>query len=53
MTDLWVLLRWFAETIYTADYTNQWAYQLYEVPSVKLLLKHIGQELLQIFPLGG
>jgi hypothetical protein len=46
---LGVLMRWMAETVHTSDYLNEWAYMLYDLETVELLLKRVWQQVIAIF----
>ena len=49
MTELYILLRFLAETVHTLDYRNEWYYMLIQVDSVKELLTEVGKQILQVF----
>ena len=44
--DLWILMKWMAETVYTSDFENEWYYMLLDVED---LLVVIGQQLIHVF----
>lgn len=50
-TELWVVLRWMAETVHTGDYLNEWYYLLAQLDSVEQLLTAVGKQLALIFPM--
>ena len=49
MTELYVFLRWLAETVHTLDYQTEWYYMLIDVDSVQELLTEVGKQIVQVF----
>ena len=49
MTELYILLRFLAESVHTLDYKSEWYYMLIQVDSVKELLTEVGKQILQVF----